>query len=152
VKVKNGEIYQAVMGNEDTPTPLSTLIKKELPISTSAKLNRLLQKLMPEVKAIEDSRSKLITQYGIDKGGGNFQVTSQIEELDEQGKPTGNKIPNPNWAPFVKDYEELMSQEIELDLGADWKKITLPLAMLEKREVFVAGSVLIALEKFVEIV
>jgi len=75
--------------------PLGTLMSKELPIGYSFRLTKLIESISTELKRAEKFRIDLITKYGVADG----------ENLT---------VPNENIAEFTKEYELLMSTEVDI--------------------------------------
>jgi hypothetical protein len=88
-------------------------------------LAKIAKKVNEELKVIEEVRTKLITKYGTTDDKGNCSI----------------KPENPQWAEFLKEFEELMSQEV--DIICD--KVKLPETLV------VDAQTLMALDKFVEV-
>jgi len=118
VKLTNGEIWNA-------QEPLRKLLEQKFSVMVSYKLVKLVQKLNEQFMVIEEVRNGLIKQYGKKDKKGNISV-----------KPGDS-----NWNKFIKEFNELMEQEIEIVV----EKIKLP----DSFEI--EPSVLVPLEKFIEV-
>ncbi len=85
---------------------LQEVLKKELPIKTAYRIQKNLRLIEPEFNQYEEIRSKLIK-----------------EKYGEEGVEEGNWSVKPNrMKDFVKELDELASEEIELDII----KVSLP--------------------------
>lgn len=118
MKLSNGDIFNA-------RAPLQKLVSLPMPVRTGFLLTRLVGKLNIELTAIEKVRSTIIQKYGQPNGDGQIAVSPA----------------SPQFAQFVADIEELMSQEVSVD----FEKPVLP-GSLE-----IEPSALMALEKFVDV-
>jgi len=132
MKITNEQIYTA-------KEPLQRLSTEKLPVKTSWQLAKLAVKLNEPFKAIEEVRTGLIRQYGTP---------------NENGVPS-IKPDNPNWEKFISEFNELMSQEVELVFD----KIILPetiSATCDKchhnmnRPMEIESGILLALEPFIK--
>ena len=122
----NGEIYGAVQA-------LIKLSEKELPVKIAYWLARLSGKLNEPYKAINTVKNGLVTKYGTATAQG---LTIEPEDA--------------NWEAFTKDYNELMSEEIELDISP----VVIPIILPEKiggELLSIPFNILVSLEKFVTI-
>ncbi|MEM3091778.1 MAG: hypothetical protein QXD05_01455 [Candidatus Pacearchaeota archaeon] len=79
---------------------LAILAQKDMPIKTSYKLGKLLNKIREELKLYEEQRNNLIKKYGKDIGGGNYQI-------DENDEEAINK--------FKKEHEELINLTVNIE-------------------------------------
>ena len=120
MKLTNGEIFSAKV-------PLQQLTANRFPVKTSLALVKLTQKLNEFLKPIEQVREGLIKTYG--------------KPDPENPQQTGVKPGDENWEKFVEEFNELMSQEVEVVI----EKITLP----ESLEI--EPTIVMALEKFIKI-
>lgn len=118
MKLTNGDIWNA-------RGALQKLAQIPMPAKVSWQVARLAGKANGELALIERIRVGLVNKYGVPNDQGQAAVPPNT----------------PQFASFVKEFEELMAQEIELD-GA---VISLP-GSLE-----IEPSALMALEKFVDI-
>ena len=117
MKIQNGDIW---MSNE----PLTKLLKQKFPVKTSYALVQLAHKLTEQLEIINQVRLGLVEKYG-EKGEGGQTI------VKEDG---------PNWQKFTEEFDELMSQEVEIE----FEKVKLPDFEIEP-------TALMALEKFVEV-
>ncbi len=133
MKLTNGEIW----GSQE---PLKKLIEQKFPVMVSYKLSKLVMKLNEQFKVIDEVRQGLIKKFGETDEKGNIQV-----------KPEGE-----NFAKFVVEFNELMSQEVEIAI----EKVKLPekvAATCDKcnhnmdKAFEIEPSLLIALDKFTEV-
>lgn len=77
--------------------PLSNLVEKEIPIRAAWKLNRLIKTFDKELGEIEEFRVKLVQKLGESKEEGDIQVPD--DKMDQ----------------FIKEFNELLNNEIETD-------------------------------------
>ncbi len=107
MKVTLGKLMQVATGED---APLGALANnKDFSIKRNFTIVRLVEKLDPEVKALGKSRETIITKYGEKNEKGQTSVQPFVGE-GEDAKP------NPQWEPFVKEMNELMDTEIEIDV------------------------------------
>ncbi len=123
MKLNNGEIFQA-------REPLAKLMEQKFPVKVSYGLAKLANKLQGQLKIIDDVRNGLINTYG---------------KLDEAGQVMV-KTDSENFPKFVSEVDELMNQEVEVVI----EKVQLP-EKVDERTIEIEPSVLMALEKFVEV-
>ena len=131
MKLNNGEIYMAYQA-------LGALSNERLPIKTSFGLAKLVIKLDSDFKAIEKVRLALVKEFGVEKDG----VCS---------------VPPDKRAEFQAKLDELFGLETEV---AEIVKAKLPetiAATCDKchhnmdKPLEIAPSILVALDKFVEV-
>lgn len=91
MKVKFSDILSA---NES----LTKLSQERLPVSESLALARLIKKLNDEISFFNEQREKLLIQYA--------------EKSDDEG---GYLVPKENLKLFKKDFDELLSIEVETE-------------------------------------
>ena len=89
MKVKLGEIYNSV-------NVLSKLLDTEIPVSVSYKLMKLVNTLNSELKTVEEQRIKLVKKYS--------DTSTEESTVKDESKDA-----------FLKDFSELLAQEIEID-------------------------------------
>lgn len=124
MKVTNGEIWAS-------REPLGKLAQMELPVKTSLQVARLANKFGEQFKVIDGVKNGLIRKYGkADKEKQQFNVDPRDKDFPK----------------FVADVNELMAQTTELVFD----KVKLP-SMVDGKPFQIAPSILIALEKFVEV-
>jgi len=132
MKVRNLEIFQA-------REPLQKLMEVKLPVRASAQIAKLALALNGSLKVIDDVRNGLVKKYGEEKDG-----ETRVEEKSE------------SFQKFIEEFNELMEMEEEVK----FEKVKLPetvAATCDKcnhnmdKPFEVEPSVLMALEKFVEI-
>lgn len=121
MKVKNGDIWQA-------REPLQGLLKEAWPVKTAYWLAKLARKIGEHHRDIDQTRVKLIQQYGT----ANEQGSIEVKAGDE------------NWERFAAEFNELMDVEVELE---NIDKIVLPNA----EGVAVTPAAMLLLEPFVEV-
>ena len=152
----SGEIFAA-------REPLAQLMRQKFPIMVSYKLAKLASSVQVELKIIEDLRNALIKEYGVPSEVDPNQITvpTIIEKLDDQGKVVMDKgktimIPNPNFAKFLDEVNELMVQEVKMVV----EKVKLPekvASTCEKcnhnmdKALEIEPAVLLLLDKFIEV-
>ena len=133
MKLTNGDIF----GSQE---PLKKLVGERLPVKVSYSLAKLVMKLNEQFKVIEEVRNGLIKKYGKTDEKGQTQV-----------EPDGENFPK-----FVGEFNELMSQEVEMVV----EKVKLPEKVAATCDAChhnmdklyeVEANVLIALDKFVEV-
>ena len=133
MKLTNEDIFQA-------QEPLRTLVGQKFPVLISYKLSKLVMKLNEQFKVIEEVRTGLIRKYG---------------ETDDKGR-VSVKQESENFPKFVEEFNELMSQEVEVVV----KKVKLPeraAATCDKcnhnmdKAFEIEPNILMALDKFVEV-
>lgn len=122
MKLTNGEIFGAWEA-------LLKLMAERFPVKTAYGLAKLANKLQDQYQIIEGVKNGLIKTYGKEEG-------EQIK-VD----PTSENFPK-----FVSEVEELMNQEVEIVLS----KVCLP-EKVDERTIEIEPTVLMALEKFVEV-
>lgn len=105
MKVKNGTI-------QESREPLKNVMGITLPVMVSKSLVELSAKLDAARAIIDQTRNRLIQDYGEETGGHlSIQATVTVEK-------DGQKVeePNPNWPKFVAEFNSLMNEETELDV------------------------------------
>jgi len=125
MKLINGEIFNA-------REPLAKLLGEKFPIKVSYGLAKLAHKLNDQLKVIDDVRNGLIKTYG--------------EEDPENEQNISVLQGSTNFPKFVEELEELMNQEVEVVFD----KVKLP-EKVDEKMLEIEPSVLMALEKFVEV-
>jgi len=133
VKLTNGDIWGA-------QEPLKKLVEQKFPVMVSYKLAKLVTKLNEQFKVIEEVRNGLIKKYGETDDKGTISVKQEGE----------------GWTKFVEEFNELMSQEVEVVI----EKVKLPekvAATCDKcnhnmdKPFEIEPNILISLDKFVEV-
>uniref|UniRef100_A0A6M3KAK7 Uncharacterized protein n=1 Tax=viral metagenome TaxID=1070528 RepID=A0A6M3KAK7_9ZZZZ len=134
MKLKNGDIFLA-------REPLQKLMAIKLPVRASYQVAKLASKLNEQLKVIDDVRNGLIKNYGEKGDRGQMEI----------------KPESPNFQKFVDEFTELLDQDVEMVI----EKIKLPekvAATCDKcnhnmdKALELEPSILMALEKFVEII
>jgi len=134
MKLKNLDIFQA-------REPLQQLMGVKLPVRVSFQVATLASKLNDKLKVIEEVRNGLVNSYG---------------EKDEHGR-VSVKEGSDNFPKFASEFNELMEQEVELS----FEKVKLPEKVASTcdachhnmdRPFEIEPSILMALEKFVEVI
>ena len=157
MKLTNGEIFNA-------KAPLESLIKEKLPLKCSYGLAQLASKLNGQLQVIDKVRQGLFLTYG-DPNPQNLTQMRCIpvtEERDNEGNVVKDAednpvmVPNPKYAKFKSEIEELMSLEVEV--------VVVPVTLPEKvtttcdkcghiveKVLEIEPAILMALEKFVKV-
>lgn len=78
--------------------PLQKIAKKELPIKTSWKISKFLNKINNELSSIENERIKLVNKYG---------------KIDDNTKEI--KVPQENENLFKKEFLDFLSVNVNID-------------------------------------
>ncbi len=158
MKLTNGEIYKTRHGMDRDGKPidaLGVLLQMNMPWRASLEVVKLEQKLQEYLKPVEEVRGGLLKQYGSPQPNGMVSIQPTIEVKDEEGAVTGSE-PNPQWQKFLKEYEDLMAQEIEV--------VFTPVSLPEKvaatcdkcnhnmdKALEIQPSILMVLEKFIKV-
>ena len=117
MRLTNGEILSA-------REPLQALIAQKFPVLVSYKLAKIVGKLNPQLKVIDEVKNGLIKRYGVENGRG-YVVPEDSE----------------NFGAFAQEFDELMAQVTEVVL----EKVNLP------GDFEIEPIALMALEKFIEV-
>ena len=134
MKLTNGDIFGA-------QESLRKLIEQKFPVMVSYKLSKLAAKLNEQLKVIEEVRMGLVRKYG---------------ETDDKSRNLAVKRDGANWDKFVEEFNELLSQEVEIVV----EKVKLPektATTCDKcnhnmdTSFVIEPTVLMALDKFVEV-
>jgi len=142
MKVSNGELMNCKGALEE-------LVKVKLPVRASLQAAKFANKVSEKLKAIEVVRQGLIKTYGTKGEQGNIEVIGPNDAKKREQSP--------NWEQFVKEFNELMEIEEEFV----FEKIRIPEkvtgtcdACKHNMDVTlqIEPSILMALEKFVEVV
>jgi len=136
MKLTNGEIF-------DSKEHLQGLIPQTMPALSSLGLQKLTQAINLLLVPIEETRMKLLKEYGeVDKQN---PQTIRIEPMnlvpDENNEGRMLSVPNPKAEAFVKDWMEIRAVENDVELEI----VTVPSTI----EISVLG--LTALEKFIKV-
>jgi len=131
MKVTNGDIF-------NSGESLGMLSRMRLPVLVSLQVAKLSSKLNETTRIIEGVRNGLVNTYGQQQESGEVVVVFPNDPL--------NRPVSPDWEKFVTEFNELMSQEVELDVG----KIKLP-QEVDGKSLQIEPSILIALEKFIDV-
>ncbi len=133
MKLKNVDIWRV-------QEPLKKLIEQKFPVMVSYKIAKLVSILNEQFKVIEEVRTGLIKKYGAQDERGQTLVKQEGE----------------NWTKFVGEFNELMSQEVEVKFD----KVKLPEKVASTcdkcshnmdRAFEIEPQVLIALDNFIEV-
>ena len=142
MKVTNGEIMNCKGALEE-------LVKVKLPVRASLQTAKFANKVSEKLKAIDEVRQGLIKTHGTKGEQGNFEV---IGPNDAKGRKQ-----SPTWEQFVKEFIELMAIEEEFV----FEKIRIPEKVTGTCDAYkhnmdvtlqIEPSILMALEKFVEVI
>ena len=131
MKVTNREI-------SNSRESLGILSRVKLPILVSLQVAKVASKLNEPMEVIENVRNGLVNQYGQQQGSKETVVIMPNDLL--------NRPISPDWEKFVGEFNELMSQEVEIDI----EKIKLP-QEVDGKPLQIEPSILIALEKFIDV-
>lgn len=77
-------------------------------------LNDLGKKTKGLVDELEPLRNELIKKYGDQGPDGSIGVSAFHDMKNEEGEVVG-KTPNPKWASFQKEYDDLLGQQREIE-------------------------------------
>ena len=124
MKVTNGEIWAS-------REPLGKLAQMSLPVKTSLQVARLANRFAEQFRVIDDVRNGLIRKYG---------------KPDEKTKQIAVAPKDKDFEKFVADFNQLMAETTELVFD----KVKLP-NMVDGKPFQIEPSILMALEKFVEV-
>lgn len=124
MKVLNGEIFAA-------QKPLEALSKERLPIKSSYKIAKLIKECASHLDIIEKLRIGLVQRYGEKDEKGSYSIKQDTD----------------NWFKFIEEMNILFAQEVDIELE---NKIEIPFEV-DGKSINVEPSVLIALDKFIEI-
>lgn len=122
LKIKLGEVKGIYEGLEE-------LAKEKLPIKTSFKVSRAILKLQPDYLPFEESRVKIINKHAAKDEKGQLKVENGLIVFEHP-------------AEFTKDYNELASTDIEIDIK--------PLKLDELGNITLAPKTLLALDKVIK--
>ncbi len=128
MKLKNGEIINSVEA-------LNILSGMELPVKASLQVAKLVSKLSVSVNEINGVRQGLVKKYGI------------TSEEDEAGIRTLKSETEGNVLKFTTEMNELFDLEAEIVVD----KVKLP-QEVDGKALEIKPSVLVALEKFIDVV
>jgi len=127
----NGEIYLS-------RGAIQTLTQMRLPVKVSLQVVKVATKLSEQFQIVDAVRNHLVDTYGSkNKVGGSEVITPN----DPQGRPI-----SPEYHKFITEVNELMAQKTEIDI----QKIILP-SEIDGKPLMIEPSILIVLEKFVEV-
>ena len=162
----SGDIYNARHSTDKDGLPidpLGILLQQKMPIGVGFKLGQLAKAIQPDLAVIEGLRNDIIKEYGVADEVNPNQVTvpTIIEKLDDKGKPIMDKgkpimIPNPGFAKFLDEVNELMSQEVKMVV----EKVKLPEMVASTcdkcshnmdKALEIEPAVLMLLDKFIEV-
>ena len=125
MKLSNGDIFGA-------KEPLDKLMEIRFPVKVAFGLAKLANKLNVHIRDIESVRAGLIKTYGeVDKDNPRQTRVSPDSE---------------NYPQFAKEMDELFGQEVEVVID----KVKL-LGEVDGKAILIEPSILMALEKFVEV-
>jgi len=112
-------------------TALSKIMMTPIEFKLSYRISRVMNKLVSEIKEIEDYRLKMVEKFG-------------EKEKDKDGKETGRlSVPPEKYEDFNKEFTVYLDGEVEID--------THPISyeLLENSGVKLSPADLITLEKFI---
>ena len=152
----SGEIFSA-------REPLTQLMQQKFPIGVSFKLAKLAKTVQEELSVIEELRNALIKEFGVadEVNPQQISVPTIIEKIDEKGKVETKDgkpvmIPNPGFAKFLDEVNELMRQEVKMVVD----KVKLPEKVASTcdkcnhnmdKALEIEPAVLMLLDKFIEV-
>lgn len=114
------------LGEVDTAKDsLRSLMAKELPIKVSYRFAKLAKQLSDELNQLEDQRKELIKKHGDAKDDGTF------------------KIPDDKRETFLKEYEDLLSLEIDVNFE--------PVTVDQLGDINISSAQLVNLHRFIEL-
>ncbi len=95
MKLRNGEVFES-------KDALQRLVDRDdIPLKYAMPLMRMVKKLNEEIVLIEQKKNRLIKKYG----------------AEDKEKQTIVVPPNtPEWDSFIKEFEELMSLEVDINI------------------------------------
>jgi uncharacterized protein (UPF0216 family) len=104
---------------------LDGLLQAKLPLTTKYWLSDLSKKVKAEKQAVEDLKTEMIRKYGKEDANGGISIPILVEQLDKDGKPVmvagedgtevSQKVVNPDYQAFEKEFNELLQTEKELE-------------------------------------
>ena len=120
-----------VVNSEHIFVKIQNLSKeKELPVSLTYKISKLIKKITPELENFYEEKLKLIKKYG--------------KEVLNEDKPTGQyQIEDDNMQSFMSDFKELINMDVELS-GV------FPLSLLELESVHLSVEETMNFDKFIK--
>lgn len=121
--LSNGEIWQA-------RDALKELVVKPWPVKTAYWLARLSRRLSEPAADIEQVKNMLIIKYGQSDANGRTEI-----------RPGSD-----SWETFVKEFNELMATETEVDFAPVQLPVQLP-----DSDITITPATLMALDAFVEV-
>jgi hypothetical protein len=140
-KVQNETIFSA-------KEPLAKLLKEGFPVSVSIGLVTLFKVIGGHWQVIEDVRQGIIKKYGDQLPSGGLEL---IGPNDPDKRPMSK-----NWHQFVREYNELMTAETEID----FEKVNIPQFVTVKcdkcqhaikKDLEISAETLMILEAFIEV-
>jgi len=117
---KLGEILalsEEIHGLQDRQTGSKVqngLLDEKISLVQKYWLNDLGKKTKELVDEVEPLRNELIKKHGDEGPDGSIGVSAFNDVKNEEGEVVG-KIPNPKWNEFQKEYDDLLSQEREVE-------------------------------------
>lgn len=120
-----------VVNSEHIFVKIQNLSKeKELPVSLTYKISKLIKKITPELENFYEEKLKLLKKYG--------------KEVLNEDKPTGQyQIEDDNMQSFMSDFKELINMDVELS-GV------FPLSLLELESVHLSVEETMNFDKFIK--
>jgi len=122
-----------------TPEYMRMLSSMRLPVKVSLQVAKLARKLGDSYTIVEEVRNGLVTKYGQEQKSGEFAVIFPTDVLKRPVSPEHEK--------FTSELNELMAQPVVIDA----EKVQLP-SMVDGKPLQIEPSILIALEKFIDVV
>ena len=136
MKLTNGEILA-------TKEPLEALVTQKMPGLTSLGILDLIQVLNPHLIPIEETKNKLLQEYGeVDPTNSRRIRINEFNLVpDEVHEGRMLQVPNPNYVLFGKEMGEVLAVEVEVKV----KIVNVP------GSVEISPAHLMALKKFITI-
>jgi hypothetical protein len=131
MKVLNKDLFNA-------RESLMVLARIDLPIKVAIRIARFARQLDAATAEMDFVKNNLVERYGQMQPFGGPEV---IPPDDPRGRPA-----SPEYGEFIARFNELMQHETEVEID----KVVLP-AEIDGEPVRIAASILIPLEKFVEV-
>ena len=78
---------------------LGKLVEAPMPFATSYRVSKVVSSVQAELDTFEKTRQSMLEKYGTKTEEGNYEI-----------KPESK-----NWEKFVKEYEELINEEVKID-------------------------------------
>lgn len=123
----------------DSMVSLGMLSGMKLPVLVGLQVQKLVSKLREPAKIIDEVHNSLVSHYGQEQKGGEIVVVFPGD--------LGRRPVSPEHEKFLSEKKELMAQVVKIDA----EKIKLP-STIDGKALQIEPSILIALEKFIDVV